>query len=350
MRGVQYAILALFWGIGILIIIAASFSIFPWLSSGKVSEAVVRSDVYMMDSALDAAQAYSEAGLQFSNYQACYELMKNGGNTALDDANSVTSGGTRYGVMPIADTFRESLRKKVEDTLNGYSRHYLFLDKYDVVIPSLGVALKQEAGSLTAEVSSSDKVSIRKTVTGSTTNTKANFNGEVVLERPAGFSKKLGMDCLSRFNDFKVYDGLMKLAYESKVANAVDELKKGIVKDSGSECEQLKSQKEDDIRSVTLALAQPSLTTGNEDVNYKIERTFLSLDLGVQLDTPIEPIADGADKGKYLCKFKVVKPAEYAVKVAITDTTGDGSSKVPVWNGDKIAYESIGTVFVVKSG
>jgi hypothetical protein len=348
MRGVQFSILILFWVIGVAVILAG-MKVMPMFRGANAFSDVVKTDVYMMDSAMGGAKAYLNASLQYSNYQACYEMMKNGGNRALDDSNSVTENSRSYGIMPDAAKFSEDFRLSLESNMNAYPKTYSFLKKYSVALPKFAVTVKEDGGNAVAEAKADGVMTAKATVNGNSAEGSKGASGEVSVYRSADVSDRLRINCLAIFRDFKSFDGILKLAFDKKVSDAVKSLTDGIVKDKGSDCETLKEQKETDIKSTNKAFDQPALASGRADASYKIELDFIKLDLGVSLPKVLVPIDTGADKGKYLCKFSVERPAEYAIKTTVTDTSSS-AQKVPVRNGEKLSYESIDTVFVIKSG
>jgi hypothetical protein len=238
MRGVQFSILIVFWLIAVGIVMAASWNL-PFMG-GSGNTAVVKTDVYMMDSAIDAATTYIQTAVQFSNYQACYDLMKKGGD------------------VPERAEFEKSFKSELLKDINIYmEKGYGFATKYNVDLPGFdSVSLSENAGS--AEVSAAavgDMVSFRES-SGNT-----GFTSEVTLTRSAGFSGvKLRMDCMSYYDKMKAASDDMR----KKISDAITAERGRLLSADGIEmgeslCQTLITEAENNVRSAITGSATLSL-------------------------------------------------------------------------------------------
>lgn len=94
MKAIAPFTLSLFWLICIVVILSMG-EVGLRLGGGKAYELPVRVDIYSMQNALDAGKTYLDTGLRYSAYQACYDMLKNGGWREIP-AEARFANGTAY--------------------------------------------------------------------------------------------------------------------------------------------------------------------------------------------------------------------------------------------------------------
>jgi hypothetical protein len=334
MRGLQYNVLALFWMICVAIVLSSAWGL-PLIGSPSKSEFIVKTDVYMMSSALDAAGSYMSAGLQFSDYQACYDMLKNGGNAKLDDTDSISSGGKTYGLVGTKDTFTTGLKAAILDYVNTYAAMgYKFFTKYYVYIPKYKtITLTDNSGTISASAVPDGKMTINSDLVGLSqepVNVAVISGGGVTIYKDASLSDNLRLNCLAYYDKIKKASDDASQALSSSLAAQVNALIAGVVKDKSEDCALVKQEKEAAIRKVA---------TDNSVNGASIE--VLSIDLKPNLVTPIEP----DQYGRFNCVFSRGEVSSVTAKVTVR---GDQNQKVPVDDGTKVSYQSLDATFVVK--
>ncbi len=339
MRGVQFAVLTLFWLIAIAIIVAA-IQIIPALKQPTVQDVLIKTDVYMMSSAMDAAESYLGAALQYSNYQACYELLKNGGNSELTDANKISYNNVDFGIVPERDTFMGSLKDEVQHNLNIYAgMDYSFGknslgSRYVVNLPEYALTLAEADGGMSASATTSGKMVSEMEVKGGNLDPeKSNINGKVSIMRDASLEAKLELDCAALYDKMKAASDDAKASATKILQDEIGKMAAGIVKDTGTECVNIKAEEEAAIKDAVNKLSE-----GDKTVET------LAFDLRMTLDTPITPETSGPNKDKYVCKFTADGKSSLSAKVILK-----AQEKAPVWNGEKIKYDNMDAVFAVKA-
>ena len=337
MRGVQFGVLTLFWLIGMGIILS-SLSIVPALKSGQKYDSLIKTDVYMMSSAMDAAATYLNTSLQFSGYQSCYELLDKGGNGQLTDSNKISYGGKDYGIVPGRGTFTDSLSSSIQSYLNSYaSSNYVFakspINKYEVNLPAYKLSLSESGPALTAAAQADGKMFSQMDISGGNYAGPSNIGGKVTIYKEADISSVLHLNCLSVYDKMKAASDELKAATDKLLQDEIKNLINGVVKNTGIECNNVLGEEETTAKTAVAGLS---------NIDRKVE--LLELSLKMKLATPIVPEADGPNKGKSICRFTKEGTSIIAVKVTIVS-----AEKYPVNNGKEIAYEPITSVFAVKS-
>ncbi len=330
MKGVQFAVLTLFWAIAILMIVAG-MNFFPALRQARTQDVLIKTDVYMMSSAMDAAQSYLGAALQYSNYQACYELLKKAGNKELTGTNKISFNDADYGFVPERQEFVGSLGSEIADNLNAYANMgYLFAKKYPVELPGYAVALAETADGVSAKATADKKMSSKMEVKGGNLDPeKSNVNGNVMIYRTADMDAKLRLDCLT------IYDRVKEVA--DKVEDTID-------KAINSELKLLASGQSSNTAESCQAMLGESINRVKDSIKGLSDQQITIEILDVKIIAELIP-AERDNEGKYRCLFK--STGNSTVNARVTLKTGEN---VPVWNGEKIKYEEIVPVFLVEGG
>ncbi len=339
MKGIQFAVLTLFWVIAIGIIVAA-IQLLPALKQPTVQEALIKTDVYMMSSAMDAAESYLGAALQYSNHQACYDLLKKGGNSELTDANKVSYDNVDYGIVPDRDAFMDSLKGEVQHNLNLYAgMDYSFGknslgERYVVELPEYALVLTETDDGISVSANTGGKMVSEMDVKGGNLDPeKSNINGKVSVMRDANIKAELGLDCAALYDKMKAASDETKDAALKILQDEIDKMAGGIVKDTGIECGKVKSEEEAKIKDAVSKLSTDDMIVET-----------LSLELKMMLNTPITPETSGPNKDKYVCKFTADGKSSLCAKVVLKS-----QEKAPVWNGEKIKFENLDATFAIKA-
>ena len=109
------------------------FDFTPFWGEGGAYHVVLHTHLYGSGNALDAAELYLETALDYSVYQAVYDAL----------------GGIDSGDLPDNEDIKESIRTRIEDNLEKYTREgYIFTNDYTVWFPTYTVTLEEEPGKL----------------------------------------------------------------------------------------------------------------------------------------------------------------------------------------------------------
>ena len=316
------------------------------LSGVRVGVRRYQEDIYALQNSLDAAKEYLRTSLRYSAYQACYDNLKNGGwaeISGVPDDKKVVFNGEHYMFLTSESQFKTELGKSILANINRYSSdEYNFMGIYSVDMPAykLTKARDYHDNTMTIDAVSDENLEIiryvEKLKLGESffklkeSAKEDDIEEKITLRKRSELNETIETPCYGLYQkaleqSVKTYNTITTL-----LEHSIDRLKqKTESRDSPQACEEMISQKEEDIRN--------DLTGRGGDVEYEA----LEVDLALTLQTPLA----SDEQGKFTCAFNVDGESSATVKVTLN---GPVEEKFPVWNGQKLAFEPLMAVFLVK--
>ena len=202
MTGIIAAIMVLV--IVALIIFSTQTTLF--FESGIKKDADIQATLYTMRNALEAAWLYESISVDYSAYQACYDLLRQGGSMA---------GGYWSDSVPARDGFARDLSGLMQRYVNRYTATtYDFLDEYSVRSPQYdalpNIVLSQvDVGILgmSLHAQGSNKMQVENDID--------DFNEKVVIRKTYSEDKSYDIPCLGLFVwGTNEHDGIMSAISE----------------------------------------------------------------------------------------------------------------------------------------
>lgn len=360
MKGLSLLMLAVFLIIIVFILIIPSVGFtLPLLEEVTSTEVKIRIDSYTMNNALDGARIYLQSALDYSVYQGCYDVLKNGGWGEIPEDNLFTYSGGDYAlwwdssrtVNPQGGSgFESELKEGIRSVLNGYTRMgFTFLDQYPVVLQDYS-ALTLERGGFGFRVSgSSGNLVITKT--GET------FGEEIRIERNSDISEDYDLDCFGVFEKGSEVNNEVSGNLDSIVSNEMvvwNGMAQGTqVKMDNCEAVLSDSDTADDNVFKYIFGEVDGISETEDYINGNIKTAIDSLSgegyvVEGAVNTEIERCqfyCERVGDDMYIhnnCGYWFLFGVEAVARVTITDT-GD---KVPVDDGEDVVMDNIKLVFL----
>jgi hypothetical protein len=198
MKGVSSIIMVPLILLVAVLVIVSSGVVFFW-DKGVVKEADIQSTLYTSWNALQAADLYVSTSVDYSVYQACYDILRWGGFKENGKNWSNIYGGTEHETPPTSDEFLARFKELAKDYTNRYMRGpYMFIEDYNVTaqgsssLPRLRLD-SFKAGLLETSLSASagSPLYIKRTLN--------DYMEEIVLEKNIAFDKVYRIPCLGLF-------------------------------------------------------------------------------------------------------------------------------------------------------
>jgi len=319
--------LIIFWVIGLAMIFAMG-KVGLNIGGGAAMDLPIKIEAYSIQHALDMSKTYMDTALQFSNYQACYDLMKKGGNSQLTNSNKISYNGIEYGIISDKQAFTDELKDQILGNINGYANlDYSFTEKYIVKVPSYKSLDMTTDG--TASAATDGKMILEMDVEGATPGEglEENYKGKIIVKKTASLGALLHLDCLAIYDRMKAKSDDLGSKIGELLKAGIDKMTAGI---TSSSCDNIAKDEEQIVSDGIKALE-------SGDVLVDVVSINLNMDLitGVTKD----------ENGNFLCRFEkadINLKSSAIAKVEMTNT-----ENVPVDNGQEIAYEPIKSIFAV---
>ncbi|RLJ07997.1 MAG: hypothetical protein DRP16_02320 [Candidatus Aenigmatarchaeota archaeon] len=306
---------------------------------------------YTMLNALDAAKSYIDTALDYSVYQACYEILEKSGWYEMPYDNIYNDGYENYGIWysdenkslkpPSDDEWKEGLEKKISDKLRVYaSSAYRFLDDYYVYFPDYDVSVKSFApGSLEVETTANKNMWIKKTTeTGQ----------EIYLEKAGSPGSVYNIDCYGVYKKAKEKNSEIVKDVKQRIESILNgftlkgkgklnqkdyvifyEINKNLNWLSSGTFEAMEIETTDHILDDILG---KEYTEGD----YKIILDVLDADTDIKTESTV--IKNNEKTIKFTITFNLV------LKVKVTNTNPD--QLFPVFTGEDTAFAPLKLIFV----
>jgi len=318
MRGTAMIVVVMM--IAIIVAISINISVNLDLFSegdGQVHKTSLQSNIYSMSHALDAAHEYREASLDYSVYQACYDILKNGGMWYID----TDEGEQGYAYLPElgSEEFYSELTSAAEENFDAYnSIGYRFLDDNTVVLPSSEIVLLPSVIGFNAEVSSPAKLMISRLAD----------SGEVSkLLSTSDFSKEYPIQC---FQLYQVATGLNP-GLVSPLTQVLSQAKQEI-----EEAEEKCATNEECSGILEQKLTEKWEPVASENEGYAVETELLSSRAAIS-----SRLTDGNITTLIINTVAIQK-------VIISKANPAKEEHYPVWNGNDISFEPLEIVYINK--
>lgn len=185
--------------LAISVLIVSSDITFFW-EEGTVKEANIQATMYTMWNALQAAELYEDISIDYSVYQACYDLLRWGGFTEENKNWSNFFNGKEHENPPDEEQFKKNLFQLVQEYINRYTgKPYYFVEGYNVTssgsysIPDIKfISFNVEVLYISLSAASKDSLYIK--------NELNKFKEEIVLRKDFQTTKRYDMWCLGLFS------------------------------------------------------------------------------------------------------------------------------------------------------
>jgi hypothetical protein len=335
----------------IIIMLMNSIEVAGIWGKGLTSQATLQFDIYGMENALEAADIYMDAAMLYSFTQAAYDVAKQGGLCEISQGSGETVNGEEHvywyrnsaSTAPTDSEILEYLSSCMNTNINVYSSEsYMFMDKYEVIIQSVSADLELlrtgtgdiiEVSALSPSglfITSSDPEQSRDIILKKTLNIHQFYDTDYfdLLDK--------GRDRLSYYSVFFIEIIKQEIdTWPTSVQNApgttYDEIFSYTVVQAGK-ASQTMEQASATISGIIENL--PGLNFAVEEGSqYSIETSVVSAETSVSTHT-----TDTLD-----CVIGVSTDCGFSyetIVVSKVDITMLGEeAKVPVYNGERIAFE-----------
>ncbi|MBL7160650.1 MAG: hypothetical protein ISS93_02225 [Candidatus Aenigmarchaeota archaeon] len=343
-----------------LIVIAAlsiTFIIGQFFLFGKNIETfAVKQDIYVLGNALEYGKIVADASFGYSFSQGCFDSLGKGGYNAPPLAhNGLVLWYDSGDKTPTKDEFLLELGKEIAAILNKYTAEpYQYLSALEVSIPKDYNIMFKETYSLEATATSPSFISVEK----------ESSNQKVKLLKKSTLARAFPLNCLELFESQQKRGRQLGWGMEQAVAGEVNKWKK-----SGSEETAYKElfaeaggnevmggpifkelhvrameQAEKEIKT-SLEASAVGLLPGKDGV-YTITTEIVELSVDIQPVCKAERHTDDKDKATVSCDF--VYDILFVMKAIVED--GREESKLPVFNGESVAFTAPRLVFGARIG
>ncbi len=351
----QSSIVLMVFTILTIIVVISTVGLNWWIGGEKdkllESKAEIQLSVYEVNNALTAAKSYGEASLDYSVYQAVYEVMANGGwreNTYTREIQ-----GKRYSLWyngndssPSLKTVKREIQSAIEDNLRLYTeKPYTFLDEYKVSFPEY-----------TIHVEFGEKMKVKATSKRNLEITYSKDWGKVHLERNPLLEGTYEINIPGMLEKGKSLLSSVSARAEEIIKEVLENLRHGemtlnekgcnVYKDSKEICERvLGSVNIDEILSSTKRSIKEKLSSYlgslNQDEKYRIN--------AVVEDISLNPVMKGesscVENKRTELRCELSYSADVIIKISVSER---GSESYPVFNGKRIVISPIELVFLIE--
>jgi hypothetical protein len=291
-----FSIISVFMVLLILVVIISLMGYGNVSMNIPESKAKIQLHLYSMDSALDAAKLYMDVSLDYSVYQACYEVLK-----TIDPGIS-------------EDEFRQNLESGIKEKLNVYTKpNYRFLTDYEVYMAEYDDVNIESLNPLKVKATGKDMF-IKK---------EDKLRGTyLTMEKDSSLEKTLGMDCYGIYQKGKEIHTEIKNKLESSIKEKIDSWP-----DTSPTLPDLDPLK-NEIETI------PDLVFDREDGDYLIKSKFIEARVEFagydkSGDNPYENI-----------KYDVTVKLEVSVKDKRDEQI------FPIYDGEEIIFSPLSMVFL----
>ena len=329
---------------------------FNWWVGGEKDKllegkAEIQLSVYELNNALTAAKSYAEASLDYSVYQAVYEVMANGGWRENTDTREIQ--GKRYSLWyngndssPSLKTVKREIQSAIKDNLRLYTeKPYTFLDEYKVSFPEY-----------TIHVELGEKMKVKAMSERNLEITYSKDWGEVHLERNPLLEESYEINIPGMFKKGKSLLSSVSARGEKIVKETLENLKHGELKLSEDGCNVYRDSKEICERVLGSVNIDEILSSAEESIKKKLSDYLRGLkeDEKYIVDATVADISlNPVMKGESSCvenkrtelKCELSYTADVIIKVSVSEKD---SEAYPVFNGRRIVISPIELVFLVE--
>ncbi len=296
------------------------FDFTPFWYEGDTYKVLLHTHMYSMSNTLDAAELYVETSMDYSTYQALYDVLGSGG------FDTIEGGKGREGIAywsdsasstqpPTREQVTEAIRKRIEKNLAKYTGpSYTFTYEYSANLPDYKVSLKDEPVGFSVATSSDDaNLSISKYTQ------EYGMKEDIIIKRPFLPEASYGIE----------YAGMLDTAYSgnpniaSAFQAALDEAI-GSLPGCGTR-EECSQQLRDSLQG--KAGVKSSTSSGG----YVIETELLGAEV------------TSADYVTSTYRASALQ------KVTVSESSPPEDHFYPVWNGNEVSFEALELVFINKA-
>ncbi len=196
MKGFSGIIAFVFILLLVVIVFVGTNTTMFW-EKGSIKHANVQANLYGMWSALQAADLYINTSIDYSVYQACYDVLRWGG-FAQDNKNWSNWNGEEHETPPSEDVFKQNFKELLDKYIKRYTnQQYNFMDNYNVSsvesghLPDVEISADIGASGISISATAKDKMYI--------TNTNNEFMEKIVLMKGFATQKHYDIPCFNIF-------------------------------------------------------------------------------------------------------------------------------------------------------
>ncbi len=343
--------------LGILI----AFGLTNIIGEGVKIPKTIKLNTYEMSNALDAAESYMGAAFRYSIYQACYDILKNGGWYRIPQKNQKDGHAVWYNSEdsnvnpPEEQEFTDSLGSIIKSYLNVYTEGcrawkscYEFMGKYGVYLPEY-IAIGIDGDKYSA--SAGESISVKKII--------LERNESIFLEKDSSLETSVDIDCSGIYEKAKeIYPSIspvlesilqtgfenLKTEYSQTLSNEIPNPTLERIADSvfANNVGRQINDEEEDIENMLRGLIS-EVFTQSTDGDYLIEYDIHELVFDVMPVSCPESMNDAGDI-TYTCTFDYMVSA--SLKVTITNTNSE--RKFPVYDGSHVTFDSMSIIFLIR--
>ena len=124
-------ILATVFVLLVVVLVIVSTNVIFSGEKGLTKNANIQATIYTMKNSMEAADLYTKVSMDYSVYQACYDMLRWGG---FEESNKNWSNSQdKSESPPTNDKFKQRLQELTQRYMNRYTRYaYYFMDDYNV--------------------------------------------------------------------------------------------------------------------------------------------------------------------------------------------------------------------------
>ena len=298
-------------------IVLIFFDFTPFWYEGDTYKVLLHTHMYSMSNTLDAAELYVETSLDYSAYQALYDILGSGGFETVESGRegiAYWSDSSSSIQIPTREQVTEAVRKRTEENLAKYTgAGYTFTYDYTASLPLYKVSIQDEPDGFSITTSSDDA-----NISTSKYTQEYGMKEDIVIKRPFLPEALYDID----------YGEMLKTGSGENpgiVSAFLDAFSQALQGLSSSTC----SSRDECTHVFRTSLeAKPGVKTTKDRGGYTIETELL--------DAQVTAV-DFASK---------TYEASALQKVTVRESTPPDDHFYPVWNGKEVSFEALELVFI----
>jgi hypothetical protein len=354
----------------LLLIILFSLMGLSWFfGSSTEREANIQTDLYAMANTLEATRFYLEGSMDYSVYQACYDMLKRGGYSELpkwSEDGEVYWYDNGDKKPPTKEKYKSDLETLIKNNFRKYTKdEYSYLMDYMVQLPEYQIYVEEKDESFSVVTNDWDK-RLRIEKTNEEENTKIELESSPYVERT------YALPCIRMYSyvldEWDSFKGILPVIVDYEISDWPSQYidaKRPYTDSSGKISEPTEAEKNQAFYNALLG------AKGREELNK----------MGVTYENALSKAAEAASYDIYSIgsgirsvveginpQFTVAVTNETSVKIKIRATGSSTETiyrfdyevsadmrvevasheKVPVFNGREISYEPVKLVFHIR--
>lgn len=354
MKGIA---LILVFGLMIIIFIVIVPLLLLFFQTAKEEHTLLTRDIYFMENALDYGSIVADTGFSYSFFQGCWDVLRKGGFSVIPGERIYEFEGKSFALWfdngdltPSQEEFLGELEKEVTQNLNSYtSLSYKYIGEVNLFIPQdYNVSLEPSGFDLKGEATSPSFIAVQK---------EDSKRGEKIkLFKNSALKRNFTSSCLEIFEEGKKRGKEFGEAVEQIVEDILSEdtWERGGQITYGVASQQLSREfmgnavfqiihgktRAEAIEEIEEAVrSQVQAIPLESEFSLSMEILELEVTISPKNCQTTFPELDNPLLAEISCSF--VYQALFVGKISIEDP----NTKLPVFNGEEVAFTSPELVF-----